>query len=155
MAAKGSTPPSTQTSPATPPSTSEQVKKKTLRAGRKKVNISASGDIVPIVQSQSSSTTLPNGTGDESPEFVPNQSSTVKTLDQIMLELEKKEAEALERQATDASLAMESEKNKQQKKEQSEERRGRGNRFFCCFQKNEATGPPVATTGTAGSATVR
>jgi hypothetical protein len=138
IASNASTPPSAQAAPLVTGGTSpdgpplEPVKKKTLRAGRKKVNISTSGDIVPLGQPQSSSSTLA-----ESPDKLHSQSSTVKTLDQIMAELELKEAEALKRQSELAALA-EREEEEKQKEKMAAATRGGGNRFFCCFRKNES-----------------
>lgn len=82
--------------------------KKNLRAGRKKVNITTTGDILPISNSPTDPLDIPS-------------LSTVETLQNIMLELERKEAEATLRQ------------QQQQQAAESVEKVKPWNRYFCCF----------------------
>lgn len=115
--ASTSTPQSTNsTSPGSAILPPELVKKekKGLRTGRKKVNITTTGDIVPIEHSDSSS--LMN-----SPEKPHN--STVETLYKVMLELEKKEAEANLKQTTEETST-------------AGKKQSTSNRYFCCFTKS-------------------
>jgi hypothetical protein len=102
--------------------------KKNLRAGRKKVNITTTGDILPIVKT-------PGGDSKSSLTHDPldrPSHSTVETLQQIMVELERKEAEAALRheQQQQQQLAMESAEKVKPK-----------NRYFCCFSCRQKDPP--------------
>lgn len=90
--------------------------KKALRTGRKKVNITTNGEVIPIVPDDHSPS--------NSTSKIPSGVSTVETLDNIMMELEKKEAEATLRQNAVPEPRVAKEGCK---------------RYFCCFQNQKVT----------------
>jgi len=100
--------------------------KKALRTGRKKVNITTNGEVIPIVPTDNSPTNVTHKTN----KTASTGASTVETLDQIMMELEKKEAEAKLRQKTNSSEKIKSVPQSSQEG---------CKRFFCCFQSQKVT----------------
>ncbi len=136
-------PPRTMTSPITPNQSSthstpvstsnsnviflppELIKKekKALRTGRKKVNITTTGEIEPITPPRLPDPDTALGEKGKSLSGI----STVETLDQIMMELERKEAEK-EMQHKAVEIHQHSGKTNSQE-----------NRYLCCFRKKKIT----------------